>query len=378
MNENSVEKVVCGYCNTHAQNTSEEVLTSCVDWVRVNCVEDSESSDLLTRLGLNLEYFTELENSNYGFKKCHEYNGIKLYRKGKTEGVICLELTGAGCRFYESLDCFISWQDFFLTVGMYNPAYRRIDIAIDDYKSYFQLTTIEKYLSKGWVRSRFAEYQTLKKGLTNTGEVTGRTVYLGNRKSRVFVRMYDKRLQLIGKYQKSETTKELINDLPAQWNRTEIEFKNERADEVADVICNTNDLNIFILGVLRNYIIFIKPSKTDTNKARWKMAKFWEQFLHGVEKVKLATQDLEFNMERSKRWFDKQVNPTLALLHIANNFDSTFNLDSLIADGLDRFDDKHYIMLNKLLATKGHNLSQQDFNDLVYFTKMNMNKEGHI
>ncbi|ODA38729.1 hypothetical protein DSBG_4500 [Desulfosporosinus sp. BG] len=131
-----------------------------------------------------------------------------------------------------------------------------------------------------------------------------------------------------------------------QWLRTEIQSRDERSDAIAEYIQADIKMGEVVFGVLKNYLNFVDPSNTDTNKSRWEISPFWQKFLGNIEELKLTTEKIQNTIKRIKNWIIKQVAPSLALLSMDKNL--KVNLEELVEIILfakNRLKKRHYALL---------------------------------
>lgn len=247
-------------------------------------------------------------------------------------------MSGQGCREFEQY-AKKDWSQFFALLLHFNVNFTRLDLAIDDFRGHFTINQIINKVRRGHVVSRFKEARRSDSYKIATGENTGMTVYFGDASSRLQVRFYDKYKERVSKGHE-------IMDGVIFWNRIECQLRKERAMNAAVMIANESyNIGQMILGILANYIRFLVPSK-DKNKGRWKTCDWWEEFLHGVEKLRLTQVAPDATIERAKSWVQRQVAPTLAMLYEAFDYDEELIWD-FIREGLPRLTDKHKDMIKR-------------------------------
>lgn len=338
----SVNRAKPPYCNTGAQNTSEENLNSlraCIDWVQIT-FKDIGTETLVTGiLGLDFARFNDLEVGQYGYRRCLMYGNIMVYYDGRPDMGIHLQMSGQGCRQYESYEVKV-WSELFKDMLLRKSKFSRLDVAIDDFKPYFEIPKLIKKIKKRELVSKFKDATRIEKIDIESGESKGNTIYYGSPQSRIQIRMYEKDLERAGK------GFELEEGIEA-WNRTEIQARNERAQKIAGIIASSEDgdetIGQAVRGILKAYIRFVDTG-TDSNRSRWKTSGFWEEFLGDVNELRLTDIAPDRTVERSLTWIDNQVTPTLAML--ALTFDEDVEvIHELIKDGVGRLTDKEYKMI---------------------------------
>jgi phage replication initiation protein len=340
----SDKNTVPPYTNRGAQNTSEEGLRACLDWLQVTFLGTSNPLDVIVILGMQESDFETKEIGKFGYK-FHMRNGhIAIYYSDDLPHCH-LEITGQGCREYEARKLF-DWTELLGMILMLEGInITRLDLAVDDFKGYFKIQTLYQKLRRAHARSKFKTYRYMTKGKISEREVSGHTVYLGDPSSRLMVRFYDKLLERISKGVE-------VEEGLTCWNRTEIQLRDERAKMAALMIATESEnIGSLIAGLLRNYINFVNPKKNkngeiDSNKSRWPISDFWLAFTNAAEPIKLTQVAPDRTIEQTKEWYEKQMTPTMALLLEAygNNPDM---VNKWIKEGSERYSDKHKEMLKR-------------------------------
>ncbi|MGN0640648.1 MAG: replication initiation factor domain-containing protein [Oscillospiraceae bacterium] len=251
---------------------------------------------------------------HYGYKRAKFYNGIWVLYDGSdgSEGPfaedmgICLELTGQGCREFESLEnqdleTFINFVAVCEQNDEKNFNITRLDVAFDDIdkegNGLLDIDKIEsvllepvpkqdklfvskfKKVSGSWTLDLVSEKDFL---------YPAKTLYFGSEKSEVRFRIYDKAQERGG--------------LGYHWIRFEMQLRRERAFNflVSELVLGER-----FCGVINNYLRFVEPSATDSNKWRWKNAEWWNEFLCTLEKISLFTKkDAEYNLGRVENYIE--------------------------------------------------------------------------
>ena len=214
-------------------------------------------------------------------------------------------------------------------------SFSRVDIALDDRRGVLDWATIESAVRQGHLSTRWRSAK-ISDDITFTASgtsQTGRIVRFGSRKSRTYLRCYDKQAQLVAAGEPD----------PGHWIRFELESKHEAANVVADlVIAGDGDK---LKGMIRGLIEFKTPNDGDSNRRRWDIAPWWDAFLDGVPKVfGLFVQAVKRTLDDVAGWLRRQVAPSLALLLAARGGDVNEILE-LAREGRARWKPEHRAML---------------------------------
>lgn len=346
--------------NTGAQNTYRDGLRALVDWVSATFSDSTPPETLADVLGLPFTLFVQMDKGHFGYRKQYRFGHIAIYYDGNPGMGIHLELSGQGCREFEKLSR-TGWHYLFQYVRLHGH-FTRLDVAIDDFKGYFTIGRIVDYVRKGLCSSKFKTAITMESNKIADGSTKGQTVYFGSPTSRIKVRFYDKYNERL------QAGKEIEDDITV-WNRTEIELRDVRADLMADEILNSEHLGDNITGVLKNYISF-KQRGTDSNKSRWKDAKWWQEFLGDVEKLKLTHVAPDRTVTRIKNWIDKQTPRSLAILFRALGEDYYY-IQTLIEKGLEQITDEDESIITAYLEMQ----TERELNENLFFEFIEQNKK---
>lgn len=352
--------------NRGVQNTRQSGLRALVDWVQVTFKNATNCEEIVEFIGLNNSDFQYKEKGKYGYPESYVFGHIKLYFGARADMGIHLEISGQGCREYEQYTN-IDWSVFFALIMNYDINFSRLDVAIDDFAKILNLKTMmRKYKKKvPEVTSKFKFAKDMNKTRLSDGSNCGSTIYFGEGESDIQVRFYDKLQERLGKGKE-------IEEGVDHWVRAEIQSRRDRASAIAHILAH-EDYNIgqVVRGILKNYITFRNPKKSDPNKSRWPVSNFWVKFLDGVEKLPLTKVAPDRTIERSLNWVNKQVTPSIAMLFLALENDKEL-YNEYIKTGLEKFDTKHLDILNSYLKKEGKEIFSEDdiLDKKIFFQQM--------
>jgi len=218
----------------------------------------------------------------YGYNKRITHNGVSILYDGHSPNMgVMVEMSGQGCRTYETLGTG-EWESLFELIKFNheskNMNITRLDIAYDDHIGILDLTKIYADTKDGNYISRTRNFQILHSN-------KGQTVIHGSKKSSVYIRIYDKAKE-----------RGLANDF--HWVRFELQLRDKNA---FGFIKNDIEIGKKFTGVVYNYLRYITPNKTDTNRRRWSDTNYWERFIQSARKIsvfqKLGIDYNELNLE---------------------------------------------------------------------------------
>ncbi len=301
-----------------------------IDWlsftIKKNIPIDYIISDFLK---MKNDDFIELDRGNYGYKRQIENGNVRIYFEGKEDMGIHIQLSGQGCRqVEETLQG--DWLTLFRKIIDVEGTFTRLDLAVDDFVGMLDIERIQEKTKKKEYVSRFTNWE-IRTSCKNDSDRYGKSVYFGSPKSDIRLRFYDKAAE-----------QEEIEGL--HWVRTELQLRNERANNAIQLYIFGKSIGEIVAGVLKNYIRFVDPSSTDKNKWRWNTSKFWNEFIAGAEKLKLTGGQKKKTLDDVYSWINKSVAPSLALLVKASYGDLTI-IHEMITEGSKRLKPKHYALL---------------------------------
>ena len=250
------------------------------DWLTFTSKVDTLES-IFDLLGLKSDDFIECEKGWNGYKKRLTYENISICYDGSKffdkSGVmhdmgICVNMSGKGCRAFESLSNIDFFGLFKSISNSDNYNITRLDVAFDDFDNVLDIEMLEKDTRNRNFVSKF------KKGKIETSwdcEDYGVCIYFGTRSSELMFRIYDKLAE-----------QKIVNS-DEHWVRFEMMLKNDRASFFVENLMNGINISELFFNVLNNYLRFVVPDENDSNKSRWKNTEYWDKFLeyYGIQSL---------------------------------------------------------------------------------------------
>lgn len=198
-----------------------------------------------------------------------------------------IELTGTGCRLYETssgCDHAQRWSLLASLLGLCDARITRIDIAADDFQGQYPIT---------WAMERYEAGEFDRRGqrpnarfIDDMGSKKGKTLYIGSRQSENQLRAYEKGREK--------------GDPDSEWMRYEGEFHAS----------HRRDLPLDMLTDPAPYLIGAYPVL---------------HFIEGIgERLRIATEEVLASCKRAVMHFRHQYGPMLnAMLHAAGGDEAT-------------------------------------------------------
>lgn len=321
------------YTNRRVTRQNEE-LTALIDWCQITVKEVDAFTIIedILRIPLNL---MELHCSGKGIAG-HEliagFDNIRILKptgNAQYEGLQIL-MSGSGCRNYENFLAMNqeTWFDFLERVCTYNVNFPRIDLAIDDRKTYLKIPELIRLKNEGLISSQLREMSENSSDELTEDEVKpkGKSLYIGSKNSDFRIIFYEK-----GYEQSEKFGKELDTD----WNRYELRFRQEKAVRVVQELLKDRDVARIALSVLNEKIRFLqKPENSKTTRKRlYPTYPPWEEFMKDVGKVRLTMNPQKKTLDKIWNWLTVSVSPSLKLMSEIGKLDKQDYIGLLVKNG---------------------------------------------
>lgn len=274
------------------------------DWLSFTSKKHTPEQ-LIEALGLSHCPWTQL-NGARGYMDRLYFGSISIHFNGRDDMGVWCEMSGQGCRNFEDLSTLSGkWKDIFSFIHDNCLHITRLDVAFDDHTGLLDIDTIAKDTEEQRFVSRMKFWQT-------TRSSQGVSVMIGSPQSKVRVRIYDK-------------AAERGFDDGRHWVRIELQLRDGRAEEFSKIPMGIGEA---FAGVLLNYLRFVEPDETDSNKSRWQMAEYWADLVGDIGRIKIFTYPgAEYNMESCRHYvFDMAGNAIDAMLQICDDMEDFMTL----------------------------------------------------
>lgn len=268
-----------------------------IDFLTFTIKKDISIDEVKEFLGLSGCNFIE-RSGHYGYKYSHFFGNIWIMWDGYTDDMgICVDMSGQGCRQFET-SSYKSFSQLFeeICADEDNIHITRLDVAYDDVdkdgNGLLDIVKICKAAYTGKYISKFSKsHPEVDCTPDQNGKVTrAHSCYFGSPKSEVRIRFYDKAQERGG--------------LDYHWVRCELQLRRDRALAFLKLEQTWGER---FFGVLDNYLRFIVPSKTDTNRRRAPSPAWWDKFMQSVGKITLYTaKGVDYNLTRLERYLFTQ------------------------------------------------------------------------
>lgn len=273
------------------------------DWVSFTSKIHSPEG-IIDLLGLQGVAWEQIKGAR-GYKDRYYYNCISIHFNGSEEMGVWCEMSGQGCRVFESLGT--GDYDYLFAEILYNADemhLTRLDVAFDDRDGILDMDTMI-------IDTRMKNYVSKMSSWQITESNKGQSIVIGSPKSDMLIRIYDK-------------AAERGYEDGTHWVRVEMQLRDQRAQEfVKHLVTPEGEHLSYNLGelyaaVLHNYLRFVCPSKVDLNKWRWPLMDYWAELLNGAARISIYSKPgTEYNLARCDNYvFNQAGNAVAALIDI--------------------------------------------------------------
>lgn len=256
----------------------------CFDWFEFTTHIDTVQS-IIKLLGLESVEFLETYGSN-GYKHALMFEKIFIFYDGIDGMGIHVRMSGQGCRNFEkytSFDCNSNdekWNKIIkYIVDNDDVKLTRLDVAYDDFNNLLELEEIVEDVNNRRFVTRFRSNPQVIYEVDQDCNKSY-TVNFGRKTSNTFLRFYDKLAE--------RSTKNIVAEDCKHWVRAEFMFRNENANRFVQLLVEGKDIEELYFLVMNNYLRFVVPSASDTNKWRWECAPHWYKFCNSVVSDKIG------------------------------------------------------------------------------------------
>ena len=256
------------------------------DWLSFTSKKHTPE-DLIKALGLSHAPWIITKGAR-GYQDRKYFSCISIHYNGRSDMGVWVELSGQGCRTFESLSTLASdpeekWRKLFAFIVEQELKITRLDVAYDDHIGVLDIREIASDTQCGMYISRSNYWETILSS-------KGTTVQIGSPQSKVLIRIYDKAAE------RGKTDE--------HWVRCELQLRDDRAVQFCKIPLTIGES---FAGVLLNYLRYIDPCE-DSNKWRWPMKPYWTRLIDSAEKISIySAPGMEYNEERCKRFVVNQA-----------------------------------------------------------------------
>ncbi len=323
--------------NSSVQNTDLKI-----DWFQFHLPNNSDSWFVLQNLFPDMQ---EAEKSCVpGYEKTAFVLGSGKVawsdNQKRKDNRIFVQLPSTALSMLKKDLYYLMWS-----VRAHGGTFSRLDFAFDSF-GLLDIDLIEQKLADHEVQTRWKTY-TPEEGKKAIGSIEGegKTVYVGDRRSESFLRVYDKTAEQMSKLGRSGASQDELEAVPGDWVRVELESKKRKADALAVALIQAWEQELSPAEVVVKHLyslIDFKEVGRDSNRSRWLTCDWWLEFLDSVVKQAVKLPPTEFTLKRLFTW----INHIAPALSVAASVDIDWLLGE-IAAAQKRFRAKHKMLLRE-------------------------------
>lgn len=264
------------------------------DWVSLTSKIHSPQN-MIELLGLDQQGISwESVKGAHGYRDRLYWEKISIHYNGREDMGVWLEMSGQGCRAFESFGNG-NYESLFQEV-LDNPGemnITRLDVAFDDHEGLLDIVevaddTVNRDFISKWTKGKIERGMEFDK----KKEDDSFTINFGSMSSDIFLRIYDK-------------AKERGFDDGRHWIRVELQLRDDRA---LAMVQRSEPIGATFSGVLANYLRFIEPDGGDSNRRRWPTKAYWQKLLAHAAAIRLYEKPgTEYNMMNLENFVFKQA-----------------------------------------------------------------------
>jgi len=292
----------------------QEPLFLLIDYFRVRFPTTDALAIIRDVLQLKSDYMLYEDYGKYGYESKYVLGDINIMCSMQEHLGVLLELKGKGCR---QMECYLlaqerSWYDFMLDCMTAGGVMKRLDLAINDQAGMLDIPELTEKCQNEECVSVFRSFKSYASGELVKHEEQdkagmGYTLYIGSLKSEVYFCVYEK------SYEQYIKLGIPIEEAPIK-NRFEIRLKNERAYYAVRDLLTYYDAERTAFSIINRYVRFV-DKEADKKRGDWKLSVRWAWFIgENREPLKLTTKPEPYTLDRTLRWIQRQVDPTLKML----------------------------------------------------------------
>lgn len=331
--------------NRGVERTTKNYLTALIDWCQITIKDVTPSiiADDILRIPSMLMR-NDVRGGMKGYRALMCFDDIRVFEPsgGNLDNGYQILMTGQGCRNYEK---FLetneeTWYDFLERVLQYNINFPRIDLAIDDRKTYFSISKLTTLAKNGLAVSRLKIGSDQGSFQLRSKKKLGDTLNFGSRSSELFMTFYEKNYEQAQKLGLSE------DEIEPKWNRYELKFRQKKAVKIVHEIVARREVFSIALEVLNDSLRFVRKPKdsTDTNVRRYPVWEPWAWFMKDVATLHLTMEPKFKDYYERLEWLQIWIAPTLRVYYEIDKKRGTDVVQKLIDNA--KMADKHIKMID--------------------------------
>lgn len=269
-----------------------------VDWLSVT-LQGTDPADLMA---LFQEYlsgdFVDAAHGRYGYDRMRvgPAGAAVMWSTTRLDMGVHADLPGRWCSS-------LHWRemgDLLLRLLARGASFTRLDLAADDWEMRAQPVDIWEAIERGEMVTHAQSVKATVERNPHSGEQLGSGLTVGSRGSRVFLRIYDKSVESAGEIE------------AIRW---ELELRAEAAQQTVGLLLAQSEWGEVFSTLLVRFVDFREPA--GENVTRRVRAAWFAALVGDCQKAAGYVQKVVRTLEQVATWLERQVAPSLAVLHAA-------------------------------------------------------------
>ena len=274
-----------------------------IDWLSITS-KTMFPEDMMELIGITSGWQL-MDRGVRGYGARYYNNSISIHFGGSQDNV-WLEMSGQGCRTFESDSLHKDYNVIFDTLLKNSSSMKitRLDVAFDDFSG---ILDIDRICDD--TRPRNHKFKAKTDYVQVIESSNGMSCDVGSPKSLVMVRIYDKLAERLAKMRGAEDKAKVRESIP-HWVRVELQLRDERALEFVrylrgvDTVTEISaplDIGAAFCGVLGSYLDYgyAVPARDNPKQMVWHRFPYWKKLLQKAEGISLYRKPGRgYNLER--------------------------------------------------------------------------------
>lgn len=264
------------------------------DWVSITS-KIHTPEQIIALLGME-QVSWDIIKGAHGYKDRLYLNCISIHYNGSKDMGVWLEMSGQGCRAFETVGH--GDFDFLFRLVSEHPGQMkltRLDVAFDDHTGLLNMQDLINDTLRGNYVAKANSWEVIQSS-------KGTSVIIGSRQSPVLIRIYDKAAE-----------RNVVDG--SHWIRVELQLRDDRCLQFVNL---EYEIGERFAGVILNYLRYVVPDEMDSNKWRWPLTDYWSDLIGEACRISIYTKPgIEYNVFRCEKFvFNQSGNAIDALLQI--------------------------------------------------------------
>lgn len=240
-----------------------------------------------------------------------KYDMYMFFHPNRPEMGVHFKMMGNGCRLFFLTHTI---EQFVKAVSREDVRFSRIDVALDDYSGkYFTPRRLEELDREGLISTRWNRVDAhFPRKAGGKQQFLEETIYFGSLKNETHLRVYNKYLEELGRFKKTE--EEFKAEGISSWIRWELTLQGKSANTFIKLLFDSDfELPKIMLGVLSSKFRIIVPDAT--RATRCSSDPLWLDFVETDNVIQISRQRPQSELAGLLNWFALCMLPSFVSLN---------------------------------------------------------------